>query len=75
LRERSFHLTQDSVGFAQPKLHDLIGARLRIAVGLDAQLTRVARWPDVRDVTIVKMHAHAVEDIRCARHRRIQARV
>ena len=47
----------------QPKLHDSIGARLRIAVGIDAQLRRVARRPDVRDVAIVKMDAHAVEYI------------
>jgi hypothetical protein len=41
LREGLFQLTQDSVGFAQPKLDDLIGPRLRIAVGIDAQLRRV----------------------------------
>ena len=63
LRERSFQLTQDPVGFAQRKFDDLIRARLRIAVGIDAQLRRVARRPDVRDVAIVEIDAHAIEDI------------
>ena len=59
----SFQLTQNPVGFAQCKLHDSIGARLRIAVGIDAQLRRVARRPDVRDVTIVEIDPHPIEDI------------
>ena len=62
-RERSFQLTQDAVGFTQPKLHDLIRPRLRAAVGVDAQLRRVARWPNVRHVAIVEIDAHAVKHI------------
>jgi hypothetical protein len=50
LRERSFQLIQDPIGFTPPKLDELIGARLRIAVGIDAQLRRVAQRADVRDV-------------------------
>ena len=63
MRERSFQLTQDPVGFAQPELHDLIRTRLRITVGIDAQLKRVARRPDVRDVTIVEIDPHPIEAI------------
>ena len=63
MRECSFQLTQDSVGFAQRKLHDLIGARLRIAIGIDAQLRRVARRPNVRDVAIAEIEAHAIEHV------------
>src|SRR3989337_2541429 len=63
LRKRAFQLTQYSVGFAPGKLHDCIGARLRIAIGINAQLRRVARRPDMRDVAIVEIDAHAVEDI------------
>src|SRR5258705_7616306 len=62
-RERSFQVTQDAVGFTQPKPHDLIRPRLRAAVGVDAQLRRVARWPDVRHVAIVEIDAHAVEHV------------
>ena len=62
-RERCFQLAQDPIGFAQTKLHDLIGARLRIAVGIDAQLRRVARRPDVRDFAIAEIDAHAIEHI------------
>ena len=63
MRESSFQLAPDSIGFAQPKLHDLISACLRIAVGVDAQLRRVARRPDVRDVTVAEIDAHPIENI------------
>ena len=63
LRERSFELTQNALRFAQCKFDDFIGARLRIAVSIDAQLRRVARRPDVGDVAIVEINAHAVENI------------
>jgi hypothetical protein len=35
LRERSFQLTQDPVGFTDGKFDDFIRTRLRIAVGVD----------------------------------------
>src|SRR5262245_33535210 len=63
LREFSLQLSQDSVGFAPSELHDLISAHLRIAIGIDAQLRRVARRPDVRDVAIAEIDAHPIEDI------------
>jgi len=61
--EGSFQLAQNPVRFAQRKLHDFIGARLRIAIGIDAQLGRVARRPYVRDVATAEVDTHAVEDI------------
>jgi hypothetical protein len=63
LREHAFQLTQNSVRFAQGQFHDCIGARLRIAIGINAQLGRVARRPDMRNVAIIEIDAHAVEDI------------
>jgi len=60
LRECSLQLTQDPVGFAQPKLHDFIGARLRIAGSIDAQPRCVARRPYLRDIAIVEIDAHAI---------------
>ena len=61
--ERSFQMTQDSVGFAHPNRYDVIRACSRIAVGVDAQLRCVSRRADVRDVAIAKMDPHAVEHI------------
>ena len=83
LRERSFQLTQDPIGFAQPEFDDLIGARLRIAVGINAQLRRVARGLDVRHVAVPEIDAHAVEHIdahdvveaQCAREETAQRRL
>lgn len=63
LGERSLQLTQNAVWFTDRKFDDLIGARLRVAVGINAQLRRVARWPDMRDIAIMKINAHAVENI------------
>ncbi len=70
----SFQLTQNPVGFAQCKLHDLICARLRIAVGIDAQLRRVARRPDVGDVAVAEVDAHTIEHVDVHDISRIQAR-
>ena len=61
--ERTFELAQDPAGFTYPKLYDLIGTFLRIAVGINAQLRRVARRSDMRYVAIVETDAHAVEHI------------
>ena len=63
LRERSLQLTQDAVGLAHGKFDDFIGARLRIAIGINAQLRRVARRPDVRNVAVAEISAQAVEHI------------
>lgn len=40
--EGALELAQDSVGLAYGKLNDLIGAGLRVGVGVDPQLGRVA---------------------------------
>ena len=63
MREGSFQLTQDSVRFAQAQLDDLIGARLRIAVCIDAELRRVARRPNMGNVSVAEIEAQAIEHV------------
>ena len=47
---------------ASQRLHDFIGACLRIAVGINAQLRRVVRRPEVRHVPITEIIAARVGD-------------
>src|SRR5687768_16088197 len=56
-------LTHDAVRLPQRNFHDLIHALPRVAVRIDAQLRRVAGWPDVHDIAIAEINAHAVEDV------------
>src|SRR5687767_9906610 len=63
LGECSFQLTQNAVRFTDGKVDDFIGARLQVTDGVDAQLRRVARWPEMRDIAVVEVNAHAVKNI------------
>ena len=63
LGKRAFEPAQDSVGLVKGYINYTIRAWLRRANGVDAQLRRIARRPDMGDIAIAEINPHAVEHI------------
>src|SRR5580698_9409784 len=61
--DRSEELAQDPPGFAEAILHDLICARLRVAVCVDAELRRVSGRANVGNVAVLERDTRSVENV------------
>lgn len=63
LVKRAFEPAQNPVRFAKRELDDAIGARLRPADRINAQLRRVARRPNMRDIAVAEIDADTVKHV------------
>src|SRR5262249_31339878 len=55
-----FHAPQNAVRLGHSLLSEKIGALLRVREGIEAHFIRIARGPEVDDISIGESHAHPV---------------